>query len=65
MTPNSENPQNTGLRSLLWVVLVLSATANAVTSGLGAPLFISISLGVVALAAATSLVVQRYRRRLR
>jgi hypothetical protein len=64
MTSNSENLQSTGLRSLLWVVLVLSAAANGVTSGLGAPLFISIILGVVALGAATLLVVQ-HRRRLR
>jgi hypothetical protein len=62
MTQNSEKLQNTGLRSLLLVVLVLSAAANAVTSGLGAPLFVSITLGVVALAAATSLIVQHFRR---
>jgi hypothetical protein len=62
MTENSANLKNAGLRSLLWVVLVLSAGANAATSSLGAPLAISITLGVVALTAATILVVQHYRR---
>lgn len=64
MTENSNNHENTGLRPLLWVVLILSAAANAVTSGLGAPLFISVTLGVIALAAAATLVV-RHRRRAR
>jgi hypothetical protein len=62
MTENSENHENTGLRSLLWVVLVLSAAANAVTSSMGLNLFVSAALGVVALASATTLVVQHYRR---
>jgi hypothetical protein len=59
-----EPPEHRLSLPLLWVVLVLSAAANGVTSGLGAPLFISIILGVVALGAAALLVVQ-YRRRLR
>jgi hypothetical protein len=61
MTENS-NHENTALRPLLWVVLILSAAANAVTSSLGAPLPISVTLGVIALAAAAALVVQHRRR---
>jgi hypothetical protein len=62
MTENSENRENTGLRSLLWVVLVVSLAANVVTSSIGAPLFISIAFGVVVLVSATMLVVQHRRR---
>ena len=62
MTQNSANVQNTGRRSLLWVVFLVSAVANAVASSLGAPLFISIPLGVLALASAVTLIVQHFRR---
>jgi hypothetical protein len=62
MTENSENRENNGLRSLLWVVLAVSLAANVVTSSVGAPLFISIACGVVVLASATMLVVQHRRR---
>lgn len=62
MTENRENVENAGLRTLLWVVLVLSLAANAAASGLGAPLFVSIPLGVVALASGIMLVVRHYRR---
>jgi hypothetical protein len=63
MTENSANRNDTGLRSLLWVVLAVSAVANAVTSSVGGPLLVSTALGVVALASATALVVRHYRRR--
>jgi hypothetical protein len=62
MTENSENLENTGPRTMLWVVLVLSAAANAAASSLGAPLFLSVTLGVVALMAGAALVVRHYRR---
>jgi hypothetical protein len=64
MTQNSENHENTGLlRPLLWVVLVLSAAANAVTSGIGGNVFIGAAFGVVTLASAAGLVVHHYRHR--
>jgi hypothetical protein len=61
MTENSENHGNTGLRTLLWVVLIVSVAGNALTSSLGIPLFVSITLGVVALVTGTVLAVQHYR----
>ena len=59
-----ENHENTGLlRPLLWVVLVLSAAANAVMSSIGANVFIGAAFGVVTLASAAGLVVHHYRHR--
>ena len=64
MSENIENSENTGiLRPLLWVVLVLSAAANAVSSSIGANVFIGAAFGVVTLACAAGLVVHHYRHR--
>ena len=66
MTENTRNHENTGLlRPLLWVVLVLSAAANAVASSIGANVVIGAAFGVVTLASATALVVHHYRNRAR
>ncbi|UQU61914.1 hypothetical protein COUCH_23035 [Couchioplanes caeruleus] len=64
MTENSENSENTGfLRTLLWVVLVLSAAANAILSSTSTNVFIGAAFGVITLACAAGLVVQHYRHR--
>jgi len=66
MTENSENHQTTGfLRPLLWIVLIVSAAANAVTSSASDNVFIGASFGLVTLASAAGLVVHHYRRRAR
>jgi hypothetical protein len=53
------------LRPALWLLLVLSAAANAVTSSTGLPVLIGIGFGSVALACAVALAVQHYRHRAR
>ncbi|MEV4640622.1 hypothetical protein AB0J80_25090 [Actinoplanes sp. NPDC049548] len=63
MTENKE--RTTVTRPLLWLVLVLSAAANAVASSTGANVFIGAGFGVVTLACAVALVAHHYRRRAR
>lgn len=59
MTDTSRGTQN--VRSLLWVVLVISTVANGTTSTLGMNVFISIAFGLVTLATGVALVAN-YRR---
>jgi hypothetical protein len=59
MTDTSRGTQN--VRSLLWVVLVISTAANGTTSTLGMNVFISIAFGLVTLATGVALVAN-YRR---
>ena len=64
MSENIGNHENNGLlRTVLWVVLVLSAAANAVMSSIGANVFVGAAFGVVTLASAAGLVVHHYRHR--
>jgi hypothetical protein len=51
------------LRPVLWLVLILSAAADATTSAVGASPFASVGFGVITLASAIALVVHHYRRR--
>jgi Flp pilus assembly protein TadB len=53
--------QGVGVLAALWILLVLGAVCNAVTSMLGLNVFISIGFGLVTLASGVALVV-RYRR---
>jgi hypothetical protein len=51
------------LRRVLWLVLVLSAAANAVTSNLGISPLVGIGFGLVTLGSATALIVHHYQNR--
>jgi hypothetical protein len=53
------------LRPVLWIVLILSATANGTLSGLDANPVVSVGFGLITLACAASLVVHHYRHRRR
>jgi hypothetical protein len=55
--------QGAGVRSALWIVLVLAAVGNATASMLGLTVFVGIGLGLVALASGVALVVHYRRRR--
>jgi hypothetical protein len=50
------------LRPVLWLVLVLSAAANAVTN-IGISPLVGIGFGLVTLGCATALIVHHYRHR--
>jgi hypothetical protein len=52
------------LRPVLWLVLIVSAAANAVCSSVGVNAFVGIVFGVIALASAVALIVHHYRHRL-
>jgi Flp pilus assembly protein TadB len=51
------------LRPVLWVVLIVSAAANAVTSSAGLNPFVGAGFGVITLASVTALIVHHYRHR--
>jgi hypothetical protein len=53
------------VRPVLWLLLVISAAANAVTSTTGINMFVGIGFGLVALACATTLIVHHYQHRRR
>ncbi|GLU49123.1 hypothetical protein [Nocardiopsis ansamitocini] len=50
-------------RGLLWTVLIVSATANAVTSLSGFPTLVSLSFGLITVLCIVLLVVGHLRRR--
>jgi hypothetical protein len=51
------------LRPVLWLVLIVSAAANATVSAVGANVLAGICFGIVTLACAAALVVHHYRHR--
>lgn len=51
------------LRPVLWLVLFLSAAANATLSGIGANPLAGVGFGLITLACAITLVVHHYRNR--
>ncbi|WP_229073358.1 hypothetical protein [Actinoplanes sp. DH11] len=51
------------LRPILWLVLIVSAAANAVTSALNVNLFVSAGFGLVVLGCIVALVTGHYRNR--
>ncbi|HEV7963580.1 MAG TPA: hypothetical protein VGP57_13655 [Actinoplanes sp.] len=68
MTNATEPAQHAGtrnglLRPVLWLVLVLSAAANAVTSTIGINPLVGIGFGLVTLGCATTLIVHHYQHR--
>jgi hypothetical protein len=50
-------------RPVLWLLLVISAVLNLVTSNIGINIFIGIGFGLATLACAAALVVDHYRHR--
>ena len=59
---NDTDTRKSPLRPVLWLVLILSAAANATTSMMGLTA-VSAGLGVVTLASAATLIVHHYRNR--
>ena len=51
------------LRPVLWLLLIVSAAANATVSAAGANVLAGIGFGLITLACATALVVHHYRHR--
>ncbi|MFI6454227.1 hypothetical protein ACIBF6_22020 [Streptosporangium amethystogenes] len=51
------------LRPVLWLLLVVSAVLNMVTSSIDVNVFVGIGFGLVALACAAALIVHHYRYR--
>lgn len=51
------------LRPVLWLVLIVSAAANAVTSASGLNPLVGVAFGVVTIACVAALVVHHYRHR--
>jgi hypothetical protein len=62
--PSASHPGGI-VRPLLWVLLVISAAANAVISSTGVSTFAGIGFGLAALASAAALVVHHYKHRRR
>ena len=61
---NHDGDDRTGvLRPVLWLVLIVSAAANATVSAVGANVLAGIGFGVITLAYAVALVVHHYRHR--
>jgi hypothetical protein len=52
-------------RTMLWLVLVVSAAANVVASTAGLNLFIGLGAGLVTVACAAALIVDHYQHRSR
>lgn len=59
------SPRNGAARPVLWLLLVISAAGNMVTSSTGVNVAVSAAFGVATLACATALIVQHYRNRRR
>ena len=53
------------VRPLLWLLLVISAAANMVTSIAEMNMFVGAGFGLITLACATALIVHHYRRQRR
>jgi hypothetical protein len=63
-TPAGQAPSRRGvLRPVLWLVLIVSAAANAVSSSAGITPFVGVGFGVLTLASATALIVHHYQHR--
>jgi hypothetical protein len=61
MTNTTPSRQSTAVRSLLWIVLTITAVGNATVSAMGLNPVVGVALGVATLASGVGLVVQ-YRR---
>jgi hypothetical protein len=63
-TTEAEPVRRGPLRPVLWLVLIVSAAANAVCSSIGISPFVGAGFGVITLACAIALIVHHYRHRL-
>jgi hypothetical protein len=66
--PDSAPPaieQHGGLRPVLWLLLVISAAGNVVTSNIGLNMMVGIGFGLITLACAAGLIVNHYQHRRR
>jgi hypothetical protein len=63
--PTQHTGTHGGLRPALWLALIVSATANAVSSSIGLRPFVGIGFGLITLACAATLIVHHYRHRRR
>jgi hypothetical protein len=63
--PSTRHPDpRTGLlRPALWLLLVASAAANAISSAIGLPALVGIGFGLITLACIGVLIVHHYRNR--
>jgi hypothetical protein len=64
-TRPAQHPGTRGglLRPVLWLALIASATANAVSSSIGLNAFVGIGFGLITLACAATLIVHHYQHR--
>jgi hypothetical protein len=62
---SAQHPGTQGglLRPVLWLGLIVSAAANAVTSSIGISPFVGIGFGLITLACAITLAVHHYQHR--
>jgi hypothetical protein len=65
VAPQAPRGQGGIVRPLLWLLLVISATCNAVTSSMDISVFVGIAFGLLTLLCGAALVVDHYRRRRR
>jgi hypothetical protein len=56
-------PRGGLLRPVLWLVLIVSAAANAVSSSIGVSEFVGTGFGLITLGCAAALVIHHYRHR--
>ncbi|MFB9840161.1 hypothetical protein [Actinoallomurus acaciae] len=61
--PDSAGRRGGFVRPVLWLLLVVSAAGNVVTSTTGVNVFVGAAFGVATLACGAALIVQHYRRR--
>jgi hypothetical protein len=61
--PRHADPRAGLLRPALWLLLIVSAGANAVSSAIGLPVLIGIGFGLVTVACIATLVIHHYRHR--
>ncbi|GAA4490206.1 hypothetical protein GCM10023191_022030 [Actinoallomurus oryzae] len=61
--PGSASHRSGIVRPVLWLLLVISAAGNMVTSTAGLNVFVGVAFGVATLACGTALIVQHYRQR--
>ena len=59
----TQHPANRSrlLRPALWLALIVSAAANAVSSSIGTQAFVGIGFGLITVACAATLIVHHYR----
>ncbi|MFD1540934.1 hypothetical protein [Nonomuraea guangzhouensis] len=62
-SPSAQTAQRGMFRPVLWVLLLISAVLNIVTSNIGINIFVGIGFGLATMACAAALVVDHYRHR--